>query len=370
MQASVTEIENWYRSEEKGAGTRSGQLAPAFQQRLQDAHADVPAEECHFYHRLSFKNGQRIDGGWDLNGKENSYLGHVQFEGLRVLEFGPASGYLTFWMESQGADVTVFDLAPDHPPDLVPLPAINLKGGAKSGAVTARQVRNSWWYAHQRMDSNAKAVYGDIYRLPDDMGCYDVSTFGSILLHLSNPFAALQQAARFTKKALIVTDLMPEIVFGDSENSLIEFNPGNEPTNPVNWWRFSPAAIAKMLSVLGFGHVDVHYFPTSFHPDHNPDTAPIERFMFTVVGQRDRNTISRLAMHPETMAQDEHLRKSIPVIDVANFKDAHRRLQEALQQAAKAQAHLQKIQNSRSWKLTRPLRALGRLWNRSGANDS
>ena len=53
------------------------------------------------------------------------------------------------------------------------------------------RVRNSWWYSHQRLGSHAQVVYGDIYRLPSDIGRFDVATFGSILMHLSRPFAAL-----------------------------------------------------------------------------------------------------------------------------------------------------------------------------------
>ena len=93
----------------------AGQLDPSFQERLRQAHSDVTPDDCHFYHTLELGNGEVVDGGWDLRGTEQDYLGHVRFDKLKVLEFGPASGYLSFWMEEQGADVTVFDLPPGHP---------------------------------------------------------------------------------------------------------------------------------------------------------------------------------------------------------------------------------------------------------------
>ena len=140
----------------------AGQLQQSFQQQIQAAYSDVTEKDCHFYHTLDIGNGKVVPGGWDMQGSENSYLGHVRFDKLKVLEFGPASGYLTFWMEEQGADVTAFDLPPGHPPNLVPLPGIDLDANAESGTETARQVRNSWWYAHKKRKSKAKAVYGDI----------------------------------------------------------------------------------------------------------------------------------------------------------------------------------------------------------------
>lgn len=336
----------------------SGQLLPSFQERLQAAHTDVAPGDCHFYHTLDLGNGQVIPGGWDIRGNEHSYLGHVRFEGLTVLEFGPASGYLTFWMEEQGAEVTVFDLPPGHPPDLLPLPGIDLEAHAVSGAETARQVRNSWWYAHTQRRSRARAVYGDIYSLPPDMGRYDISTLGSILLHLSNPFMALREAARITDKALIVTDALPPILYGDASNSLMEFNPGNEPDNLVNWGNYSPGAIEKMLKILGFPQVDTHYFQNDFHPSHQPDAQPLRRFMFTAVGQRESVTLPRFAKTPEAAEMDRSLRRQIPVVGVGNYNDAHRGWQDAEARLKNADARLQKLHGSLAWKLTKPVRLL------------
>lgn len=55
-----------------------------------------------------------------LRGHEADYLGHVNLAGKRVLEIGPASGHLTFWMEAQGAEVVGFDLGPNDDGPVVP----------------------------------------------------------------------------------------------------------------------------------------------------------------------------------------------------------------------------------------------------------
>src|SRR5207249_7736437 len=51
---------------------------------------------------------------WDLRGGVDEYLGKVAFEGQRVLEIGPASGFLTFEMEKRGADVVSVEVTEEH----------------------------------------------------------------------------------------------------------------------------------------------------------------------------------------------------------------------------------------------------------------
>lgn len=70
-------------------------------------------EECHFYHAMEIPGVGLVGEDWDLRGGEDDYLGHVELEYRRVLVIGPASGFLTFFMESRGADVVAVELAPD-----------------------------------------------------------------------------------------------------------------------------------------------------------------------------------------------------------------------------------------------------------------
>lgn len=344
-------IEEYYLNERSHIRPYTGQLDDSFQTALREAYQHVGEDDCHFYHTLDLGGGRVVPGGWDIRGYERSYLGHIQYDKLSVMEFGPASGFLSFWMEREGADVTVFELAPGLPPDLVPLPGVDLEANAKSGDQTAQEVRNSWWYAHRETQSKARAVYGDIYRLPSDMGRYDVTTFGSILLLLGKPFAAMSEAAKITDKAMVITDMIPDVIYGQNDNSLIEFNPGNEGANLVNWWRFSPAAITKMLHVLGFPHVDIHRFEAIYHPHHDPTVPASKRFMFTAVGLREGVELPRIEKTSEELAQHQHLCESVPHISLDAYNDAHRRLQESQQE-------LSRIYRSLPWKLTKPLRML------------
>ncbi len=102
-----------------------GQLEDDFQAWFVDRWADVAFEDCDFYHSVDLADGRSIAGVWDLRGNEDAYFGGVDVAGKRVFEPGPASGYLTGWMEGRGAEVVGFEAGWDVPNDLLPF------GGAR-----------------------------------------------------------------------------------------------------------------------------------------------------------------------------------------------------------------------------------------------
>ena len=228
-----------------------GQLTDGHQALLAKAFAGVTVEDCLFYHTMAFEDGQVFEGNWDLRGREKSYLGCLDLSGRTILELGPATGYLSFHMEKMGGRVTCFDIARGLSHELLPLPGIDLAAQEKNGRDFVFRTQNSWWFSHRKFKSRVKAVYGDIYRMPVDLGRFDISTLGCILLHLSNPFAALRQVAAVTDKAIVVTDVVHKIPF-TLDTGCQEFNPGRQRQNPVNWWGLTPGAVLKMLEILGF----------------------------------------------------------------------------------------------------------------------
>ena len=66
--------------------------------------------------------------------------------------------------------------------------------------------------AHRAHASRAKVVTSSVYELPRAIGPVDVSTFGAVLLHVRDPFLALQRALCHTRERVVVTDLEPESV--------------------------------------------------------------------------------------------------------------------------------------------------------------
>jgi SAM-dependent methyltransferase len=265
-----------------------GQLSPAFQEKMAMERADLQRSDCDFYHTSTFSDGTIIEGAWDLRGREDSYLGSLALHGRRVLELGPASGHLTDYMEHQGAEVVCLDTGFDVSNDLLPYDGIDVSGPTMKYMVNIGQVQNAWWYLHRDRGSAAKVVYGSIYDMPRDIGTFDVATFGAILLHLRNPFDALEQAARRTTEAIVVTDVIdPAIVAG---SDAIRFHPtGSKEVSQV-WWSFSPRSIEVMLDTLGFHSLQTTFHTQLHHWGHDMSQPAQEVPMFTVVGRKQQTS--------------------------------------------------------------------------------
>src|SRR5947208_14433682 len=80
-------------------------------------------DDCHFYHTMELPGWGLVLGDWDLRAGVDPLLGYQEFAGQRVLEVGPASGFMTFEMERRGAEVVSVELPDDPGWDFVPQPA-------------------------------------------------------------------------------------------------------------------------------------------------------------------------------------------------------------------------------------------------------
>ena len=261
-----------------------GQLEEGFQKELADRWAGVTLEDCYFYHSSALPDGRLIEGAWNLIGGESEYLGGVPLAGRRVLELGPASGWLTVWMEQQGARVVGFDLGWDVQPDLLPLQQFDLDKMRADHITLVSHVQNAWWFLRRAYGLKAQAAYGSIYDLPADLGRFDVSVFGSILLHLRDPFQALQQAAQRTDEAMVVVEPLrhpPEQV----DQPVIMWNI-TRSASPTGWWGLSPGTVVDMLGVLGFPDATVTYHRQPYRPENNPVEGSTSMVNYTVVARR------------------------------------------------------------------------------------
>jgi hypothetical protein len=251
-------------------------------------------EECDFYHAVDLPRFGFQPGLWDLRRGVDAYLGHQPLAGRRVLEVGSASGFLSFEMESRGARVTAYDLSPAHDWDVVPY----------GGAVDPRQregrrqhiarLNNAWWLSHRLRGSRARLAHGTAYEVPAALGPFEVATLGCILLHLRDPFLALQRAAAVTSETLIVTELVPGFLradqfvppptdapeeIGDGFLPPMTFHPNPDTRTPwETWWFLSPRLVSRFLRVLGFCQTRVN-----FHLQRYVDG---EVWLYTVVGRR------------------------------------------------------------------------------------
>ena len=213
-------------------------------------------------------------GPFDLRKNINKLLGNCNFKNKKILELGPASGYITFYLESLGAKMTCIDLSIKKDKwDTVPHANKDWKKKQIQGMKELSKVRNAFWFAHKQHKSKAKIIETHIKNLPESTSIHDYGLVASVLLHIQNPFLALQMMSSKVKEKMIISDLIDDMGTVSSKNkikisnitksisskyfkknSLTKFLPrnSNPNLNYDTWWKLSPTTIVEMMKILGF----------------------------------------------------------------------------------------------------------------------
>ena len=195
------------------------------------------------------------DGDWDLRKSWDDYLGRVPLAGQRVLEIGPASGFVTFEMEKRGASVVSVEVPEDPGWDFVPFPESFLEPIRNPRRITMDRLKNAYWFAHAAHRSNAKVLYGDVYNLPNALGCFDIAVMASVLLHCHSPLKIIEQCAR-RAATLVISDMFyPEL----EGKPVCRLAPTAENGEWHTWWHFSTDFFIQFLQVMGFRVTQVNH---------------------------------------------------------------------------------------------------------------
>ena len=269
-------------------------------------------KDCAFYHTTDLPEHGEIKGKWDLRNGTGKYLGNLNFKGKKILEFGPASGFLSFYMEKEGASVLSYDIGDDVEWDVVPFSQYDHTELIEPFFEYNNQMKNAYWFSHDALQSKNKAYYGNIYNLPNELGEFDIVTFCSILLHLRDPFKALYEGALHAKEKILITDLAEApTVFSKNEmydrsfigrvknacrilfnKDIYQFTPTSVPylqflpdfttlAHKDAWWYLSPKLVINMLGVLGFEETEVQYHEYELNGRPTPT--------YSVVGTRTKS---------------------------------------------------------------------------------
>jgi len=239
----------------------------------------INVAECLFYHTVDIPGHGTVPGFWDIRGKESQYLGDVTFQGKRVLEIGPATGQLSFFMERQGAEVVSIEAAADYTFeifwdsfDIVPQELQEMLNRKRE---EIERVKNAYWFCHRAFESKAKVHYGSGYSLPRELGKFDVSVLACVLLHTKNPLRIIENSARVTEDKMIIVEPFRESQFAQLA---AEFLPTDDRQGWDTWWAFSPKFFVDVLRSMGFGYSKVTF--------HTQECFGKPAELFTVVASR------------------------------------------------------------------------------------
>jgi hypothetical protein len=209
-----------------------------------------------------------VEGHWDLREQTDAYLGGVAFSGKRVLEVGPASGYLTVEMEKRGAQVVALEVLDDPGWDFVPFPPAVLNPVLGPRRIGMRGLKSAFWFIHAAYRSQAQLLYADAYAyaIPDPIGRFDIALMGSLLLHTRAPLQIVEQCA-IRADTLIITDLL----YPDIEGTPVcRLHPTAENRDWGTWWEFSSTFFVQFLGVLGYSKTTVTTHTQPFRVNQSP----------------------------------------------------------------------------------------------------
>lgn len=230
-----------------------------------------------------------VKGQWDLRNSVDDYLGGYDFTGKRVLEIGPATGFLTFEIEKTAREVVAVELPMDRDFwNSVPYESMGLARGKRTGWTDAEKqfhehierIRNGFWFCHRQFGSNARVYHGSSEDLPEELGEFDVVVLASVLLHSRSPVAILESCARLVTETVIITEKNCSDLGEGPVCSLVPTS-GNMAWD--TWWRFTPRFFTQFLEVLGFTEHQV-----SFHQQ-LADNQPVNMYTITSSRQPDKS---------------------------------------------------------------------------------
>ncbi|HEY7000293.1 MAG TPA: hypothetical protein VH330_01015 [Candidatus Udaeobacter sp.] len=204
--------------------------------------------ECYFYHTIELPGHGVMDGEWDLRRGVDDYVGKVSFAGQRVLEIGPASGFLTFEMEKRGAAVVSVEVTAEHGWDFVPYLTSKLQEILGPRQIVMQRLKNSYWFAHAAQRSKAQVYYGDVYNLPAALGKFDIAVMAAVLLHCRDPLKIVEQCGKMAKSLIIVDKFHPEL----EGAPVCRLAPTSQNFLWHTWWHFSTQFFTQFLAVMGF----------------------------------------------------------------------------------------------------------------------
>lgn len=246
-----------------------------------DSATEVNPDDYHFCHTINLPGLGEMTGDLDLRNDPEAYLGNISVTNKRVLEISAASGFLSFHMEKKGASVVSYIVSPDDGWDTAPCTDPHRPAHYSALTDRFRKIKNAYRLSHNVMQSRAELVEGRVHEISNRVGRVDISALNSVLLHVRDPFLALEQAARLTRETIVITEILDDDrpllidrLFGWLGNGAVRrirhslvgpsilFRPAADVGHfgETLWYRYlTPELLGAVLRVQGFSNIRITY---------------------------------------------------------------------------------------------------------------
>lgn len=240
--------------------------------------------DCIFYHTMEFPGEPVIEGGWDIRGHFDGYIGGYDIAGKTLLDVGAASGFLSFAAEQAGATVTSLEARSGA--DFTQVP--HARSGYLNDRPTfvaetdeiLRKLKNSYWYGWHRLNSRAEVVYAPLEQAALWERRFDVVLAGAITEHLSDPVTAIGNLSVLAKEAVIIA--FDPVVDSDEMTMTAGSNwKALKPRADHTWYFLSRGLYRQVFENLGF---DVEFVESWAIPLFSGSREPANRT--TVIATR------------------------------------------------------------------------------------
>ena len=229
---------------------------------MDDLRAAIAAQPL-WYHTLDLAPGVTTPGWFDVRPVVDR-LPWPEVTGKRCLDIGTYDGFLAFELERRGAAEVVAVDIPGHE-DWDWLPRDRARGPEYLAAVAGEKGRG-FEVAAEALGSSVTRQLVSIYDVsPDAVGMFDVVVCGTLLLHLRDPFRALEAVASVCRGQFLSMEQI------DLDLTIAH------PRRPVlglvsrdgQWLVANAAAHRAMLHTAGFDLVrSVRPFTIPYGPSH------------------------------------------------------------------------------------------------------
>lgn len=223
-----------------------------------------------WYHTMDLGQGVTTPGWFDLR-PVSARLPWPDLAGKRCLDVGTFDGFFAFEMERRGASEVIATDIPDHA--LWDWPLVEREAGVAYTEAIQGPKGLGFEIAARALGSKVERRFISVYDLDEaEVGRFDVVFCGSLLLHLRDPFSALERIRSVCDRTFISVEQVDLRLAVLGRRSTYVRLVGNDS----QWFIANPAAHRRMLEMCRFRVIDhSRPFSTPFGPRHpKPSFSP------------------------------------------------------------------------------------------------